>query len=336
MDKGRLLHIIILALVVASFCSCYHKRQNVVPHNNIVDSLTQEQADSARFTATHHYGRNFNFVVSADSLILYREQPEEIASGVEPDSFSVKHNSRVAVADYRVMRDDSLADSVWIQIATTQPEFGWIQESKLLKHATPDDPISQFISTFSDTHTLISLMIVILVVVAFTIRRLLKKEAKIVHFNDIDSFYPTILALLVASSAALYASIQMFEPGIWQNFYFHPSLNPFSEPRILCVFICLVWAMLITTGAVIDDVLSLLSFNEAILYLCGLAAVCAVDYIVFSVLTLYYIGYPLLVAYFGFAIWRYKGRQRVYRCGNCGAILPDKHAKCPKCGTVNE
>jgi hypothetical protein len=34
----------------------------------------------------------------------------------------------------------------------------------------------------------------------------------------------------------------------------------------------------------------------------GLAAICAVCYVVFSITTLYYIGYPLLVAYYVFAI----------------------------------
>jgi len=45
-----------------------------------------------------------------------------------------------------------------------------------------------------------------------------------------------------------------------------------------------------------------LPLGEAILYLVGLAAVCAVIYVVFSITTLYYVGYPLLIAYFYFAI----------------------------------
>ena len=56
--------------------------------------------------------------------------------------------------------------------------------------------------------------------------------------------------------------------------------------------------------ATVDDVRHHLSLGETILYLGGLAAVCAVNYVVFSVTTLYYIGYPLLIAYFYFAIRR--------------------------------
>jgi 4-hydroxybenzoate polyprenyltransferase len=46
--------------------------------------------------------------------------------------------------------------------------------------------------------------------------------------------------------------------------------------------------------------------GEAIMYLVGLVAVCAVIYVVFSTTTLYYVGYPLLIAYFYFAIKRQK------------------------------
>ena len=42
--------------------------------------------------------------------------------------------------------------------------------------------------------------------------------------------------------------------------------------------------------------------GEAMVYLMGLGGICAVDYIVFSITTLYYIGYFLLVAYFIFSL----------------------------------
>ena len=136
-------------------------------------------------------------------------------------------------------------------------------------------------------------------------RTIFRRNAKIVHFNDIASFYPTALALIVASSATLYASIQTFAPDMWQHFYFHPTLNPFSLPPLLSVFIVSVWAILIVGLACIDVVKSILPTGEALLYLCGLAGVCAVNYIVFSLSTLYYIGYPLYAAYLYFAIKRY-------------------------------
>ena len=122
------------------------------------------------------------------------------------------------------------------------------------------------------------------------------------HFNDIDSPYPLALVLLVSISAAFYAWIQTFEPEMWRQFYFHPSLNPFAVPKMLGVFLALVWSILIVGLACVDEVYHRLPFGEALLYLGGLAGVCALDYIIFSVSTLYYIGYILLVAYIWFAV----------------------------------
>lgn len=91
-------------------------------------------------------------------------------------------------------------------------------------------------------------------------------------------------------------------PETWRHFYFHPTLNPFAVPRVLGFFLASVWAILILAIAAVDEVKHRLALGEAVLYLGGLAAVCAVDYIVFSVLTLYYVGYVLLAVYVVFAV----------------------------------
>jgi hypothetical protein len=156
-----------------------------------------------------------------------------------------------------------------------------------------------------------------------------------VHFNDINSFYPTLLALTVAMAATFYSSIQLFAPDVWRHFYFHPSLNPFSLPPILAIFIASVWAMIVMAIATIDDVYHKLPFAHATLYMCGLGAVCAANYIIFSVSTLYYIGYVLLVAYMAIGIRRYaKNNYYPYVCGNCGARLRHKGV-CDNCGAIN-
>ena len=162
-----------------------------------------------------------------------------------------------------------------------------------------------------------------------------QKHVKAVHFNDIHSFYPTLLALTVAMAATFYSSIQLFAPDMWRHFYFHPSLNPFSLPPILAIFIASVWAMIVMAIATIDDVYHKLPFAHATLYMCGLGAVCAANYIIFSVSTLYYIGYVLLVAYMAIAIRRYaKNNYYPYVCGNCGARLRHKGV-CDNCGAIN-
>ena len=183
-------------------------------------------------------------------------------------------------------------------------EGGAGSETELWAKVSPDDPISQFIDLFSDVHLLVFLAFCVVIVAAYGVRRLLRKGDKIVHFNDISSFYPTALCLLVASSAVLYSSIQLFGPETWRHFYYHPSLNPFALPFWLGLFVTSVWAIIILSIATFDDVTRHLPLGDAILYLGGLIAVCAVDYVVFSITTLYYLGYPLLIAYYVFAIKR--------------------------------
>ena len=76
--------------------------------------------------------------------------------------------------------------------------------------------------------------------------------------------------------------------------------------------------------------------GEALLYLGGLAAVCAVNYIVFSLTVLYFVGYVLLAGYAFYALRQYLRHSRApYRCGRCGARMRRK-GRCPHCGAVNE
>ena len=362
MQRNGIIGIILLLLFSFSFTGCYHKKtpssfrlpdsiqeaqisrrleagdDSVLKQNDkdqIEWSGTRSKVDSLAFRVKHHYSQGFNFVVIPDSLMLLRQQPEEAVNDMKTDSFAVKKGKEVVVADIRILPNDK-QDSVWVQIATEDYAFGWIHESQLLKQVVPADPISQFISTFSNIHLLIFLIVISIMGVGYLARKILKKNAHIVHLNDISFFYPTLLAVIVALSAAFYASIQLFAPETWREFYFHPSLNPFSQPLLLNIFLVLVWAMLIISLATIDDVRRLLKSGEALLYLSGLGAVCAVNYIVFSVLTLYYIGYPLLIVYiyYAFRIYLRKTRETYY-CGNCGVRLHRK-GRCPQCGAVNE
>lgn len=283
-------------------------------------NLTEQQLDSISFYTTHHYTQGYNFVISQDSLQVLEQQSEmmpvpdilalEFTTGDDTkpllslvDTLILKRHDRIVVADIRTVPADSI-DSVWVKVARDQLTQGWIHESELLKAVSPDDPISQFIDFFSDSHLLIFLAFCVVVGGAYGLRHLMRKGAKIVHFNDIPSFYPTSLCLLISSSAVLYSSIQLFGPESWRHFYYHPSLNPWALPWHLGLFVSSVWAILIVAIATVDDVRHHLPFGESLLYLSGLAAVCAVDYVIFSLTTLYYIGYPLLIVYMVFAIYR--------------------------------
>ena len=275
--------------------------------------LTSQQIDSISFYTTHHYTQNYNFVVTGDSLVLVAQQPEDMSvpdvvsmeiesetGELQKDSVTIRKHERIVVADIKTLPADTI-DSVWVKVARDQLTFGWIHENELLEKVSPDDPISQFIDQFSNVHLLVFLAICVVTAAVYGLRRMMRKGCKIVHFNDIPSFYPTTLCLLIASSAVLYSSIQLFGPETWRHFYYHPSLNPFALPFWLGVFITSVWAIIIVAIATVDDVTRMLPLGQALLYLIGLAAVCAVCYVVFSITTLYYIGYPLLIAYYYFA-----------------------------------
>lgn len=308
--KNKYLFFYLFAFLL-SLTSCYRERtpSRFQMKDTIVvdDSLSKLQQDSITFAHTHHYSENFNFVVRADSMTLLRQEPEEWINGMLTDSFAVKRGASAAVADIRILSNDPV-DSVWVQLATEDYTFGWIHESEMLKKVDPDDPISQFISTFSDVHLLIFLGIFALIIIAYLLRKQLKRNNKIVHLNDIPSPYPMALAVNVAVSAAFYASIQMFAPEMWREFYFHPSLNPFSQPLLMGLFLGSVWFMLILAIASIDEALRCLRVEEAIAYLLNLGAVCALCYIVFSISTLYYIGYPLLVLYIWWALKKFNNK----------------------------
>ena len=313
-------------LVVFLLTSCYNQGQQTPD----AWDLTDRQLDSISFSTTHHYTRNYNFVVTASQLPLADAMPDYAF-----DTLYVTKDDRIVVADIQTLPTDSI-DSVWVKVAHDEMIQGWIRESQLLDGVSPADPISQFIDFFSDTHLLIFLAFCVVVGGTYAMRRLLRRRAYIVHFNDIDSPYPTILCLLVAASATLYASIQLFGAESWRHYYFHPSLNPFALPLHLALFVASVWALVIVTIAAVEDTFRQLHTTfDTLLYLAGLASVCAINYVVFSIFTLYYIGYLLLLAYVVFALYRYYHAAHChYLCGHCGAKL---HAKgpCPHCGMVN-
>lgn len=329
---NKLNTLLFVFFTIILMCSCYHSKSR---SNEIIvnDSADIGQIDS--FKIKHNYSLNYNFIVKSDSIVLYKQQPEELLLPLQHDTIVVYKNNHLVVADIRILPNDTIG-SVWVQVARDQQTFGWIKENVLLKNVVPDDPISVFISTFSDTHLLIFLIIISLISVYYIMRKLLSENLPIVHFHDIESFYPTLLVLLVAISASFYSSIQNFAPELWQHFYFNPTLNPFSVSMPLNLFLFSVWAIIIVALASVSEVRHNLYFSDAILYLCGLAGFCAINYIIFSITTLYYIGYPLLIAYCVWAIIRYfKNQKTKFVCGNCGARLINTH-KCPNCGAIND
>lgn len=335
MKRYHLLSVIYhLSFVIAfaiTLSSCYNPPQHIV-----LDSPEANVTDSSALQLSRPYGVGYNLLVRADSLLLLEERPMHWSEGAMEgsDSLWVRRRDAVVIAALTVIPEDSI-DSVWVKVARDQVTMGWLHESELLEATSPEDPISQFILFFSNGHVLWFLVImgaVVLVVLLHVLRRL---RFRMLLFDDIPSMYPTLLSVTLSIAALLYAFIQHYHPQQWVQFFYHPTLNPFSQPALLCTFLCTVWALFLLALTTIDDVLKLLSLRDAALYLISLAAICMVLYLVLSLVPVQ-LAAVLNLAYIVFAWYRYFTHARArYLCGHCHAKLQRKGA-CPYCGAINE
>ena len=301
--------------------------------------------DSVDFRAAHHYWRGYNFV-AADSFRVFSRPPFTPALIYTPDSSSL-----ICEDDILVVEDvaaDSLDDSrIWVKVAAVgnfdvygmagRVSTGWIPEAALLPNVVPDKPVSKFIRGFSDGRLKFILSCVGLAVLLYLVQAVRRRRVRLVHFNDIDSFYPTLLCLVVSGMAVLYQCLQVYVPETWVEFYFHPTLNPFHAglPLIMSLFVAAVWIFVLVGVAVLDDLRRRPGFTDIFSYLAGLGATCMLLYLLFTVVVPPKLGCGLLPVYWIVAVRLYRRSRPRYLCGNCGRTLSGL-GKCPYCGAVNE
>lgn len=292
------------------------------------DNLSKKTKDSLDYLYKRHYTLNSNFELADDSISLE-------CLPIKQTYIYLYKGDRVVVAEFAVHPADSV-DSVWVKLAHSQEEQGWIREKDLIRAFVPTDSISHAIHLFSDTHASYFIAIFALFVGVYLFRTFLRKQLKIVYFNDIDSIYPLFLCLLMAFSATIYESMQVFVPETWQHFYFNPTLSPFKVPFILSVFLASIWLFMIVSLAVLEDLFRQLSPAAAIFYLLGLMSSCIFCYFFFILMTHIYIGYVFLLLFFIIFLKKFIRNVRYkYRCGHCGIKLRDKGI-CPHCGAINQ
>ncbi|MBR1519760.1 MAG: zinc ribbon domain-containing protein [Bacteroidaceae bacterium] len=258
-------------------------------------SLSPKQVDSLMFRLTHHYSENFNFLVKADSLTLIPREGDLIT-----DTCHVYADDIIAVAEIKALPGDSI-DSIWVKVASNQFTMGWIPEQELLKGTTPDDPISEMLYALSSSRAIwMSALVALGVIAIFFGRKKKLAMPLILRFEEMPSIYPPLFLLLVALMASLYASVQNFVPEFWQEYYFHPTLNPLVLPPVMATLVVLMWLVIITFIAVIDEVYHHFYFAQGVTYLAELIGVSMLVYLIVSWTTLIYIGYLLLIvlAYF--------------------------------------
>ncbi|WP_321479109.1 hypothetical protein [uncultured Bacteroides sp.] len=241
----------------------------------------------------------------------------------------------VVVAELAIHPKDSI-DSVWVKVAHSQEVQGWIRQKDLINSFVPTDSISQFIHLFSATHASYFLIVFTLFVGFWLFRAFRKRQLQLVYFNDIESLYPLFLCLLMAFSATIYETMQVFVPETWEYYYFNPTISPFKTPFILSVFLFSFWLFIIVTLAVLDDLFRQLTPGAALFYLLGLTSCCIFCYFFFILTTHFYIGYLFLLCFGWICLKRMRHSMGFkYRCGQCGRKLKDK-GTCPYCGAINE
>ena len=305
-----------------------------------VPKLTPQQVDSVVFRLTHHYGPNFNFELKADSMILVPREGDLIQ-----DTCVVRNKDLLVVAQIKRIEasDSTMEDTFLIKVAHDQTTMGWVKESELLVNAVPDDPISQLIDFMTGSRAIWMSSFLGFGVIAFFFRKMRKQkmsislsELKVVDLIEMDSFYPPLLLILVACVAALYASVQNFVPEFWQEYYFHPTMNPLLLPPIMAVLVTLVWLTLIVIVAVVIEVYNNFYSFRGIIYLFEIAGVCMLVYLLISWTILIYVGYlllPILIAYLIYYYFKYI--RCTMTCGHCGRKIREKGI-CKHCGAINE
>lgn len=297
-----------------------------------VPKLTPQQVDSVVFRLTHHYGPNFNFELKADSMILVPREGDLIQ-----DTCVVRNKDLLVVAQIKRIEasDSTMEDTFLIKVAHNQTTMGWVKESELLKNAVPNDPISQLIDFMTGSRAIWMSSMLGFGVIAFFFRKM-RKQQMIVGLSEMDSFYPPLLLILVACVAALYASVQNFVPEFWQEYYFHPTMNPLLLPPIMAVLVTLVWLTLIVLVAVVIEVYNNFYSFRGIIYLFEIAGLCMLVYLLISWTTLIYVGYLLLPILIAFLIYGYfKHIRCTLTCGHCGRKMRAKGI-CKHCGAINE
>lgn len=332
LSKNRLLPIILL-LSLSILSSCYYSHREETTRDRWDTVGGTQVIDSAHFYQRHHYWINYNL----SAIDTFSINPEIQGEGSSAEEFKIKIQKadRIVVADIRNVPTDPV-DSIWVKIARDQMSQGWVRESELLSKAVPDSPISKFIHYFSDRRSIVfisGLGVAILFILLQAIRR---QRIKIVHFNDIDSPYPTLLCITVACSATLYGTIQHFAPVTWVEFYFHPTLSPFGLPPLLSLFIASVWLIILLVIAVMEELGRQTGMVNVISYFFSLTGTCILLYLFFTLTIHLYIGYPLLLAYSVFALLhRAKNRPGNLLCGQCGQPIPHL-GRCKHCGALNK
>ncbi len=335
-DRGAstltLIAILMLALSAAlGACDGMHSRHSVVAFDSTA-------VDSAQAYALTAYDVGYNFTVRADSLMLMDERPMHWSEGVSSESGTVMLHAgdRIVVASIVVIPEDT-TDSIWVQVARDQQTMGWTHQGTLLQGTSPDDPISTLMHYIARRPNLVLMLLGAATLALCLLYRHRHPRTPLICADDITAAAPSLLLSCAVAAALLHTYIMHAVPQEWVRFYFHPSINPLTQPPALRAFIIAVWGMVAASVASAEAAFTLLPLRQAPVYLLSLAAMATILTEAITMLQ----AIPLLAAATGLAAIagiarHYMSHTRArYICGRCGTGLHDK-GRCPRCGAWND
>ena len=295
-------------LIVTALClltSCAYQSQE---HNNKW-TLTQSQRDSIAFSAYHHYNVGYNFLCTADSMLLSShpegtdlklDYPQENVYLYEDDDFVVTEIFRNPNVNSHSL------DSIWLCVGSDGIPLGWISEQDLHHNATPVDPISRFMAFGYRHHSQIEIISACL----FILFIIVASYVTDVKNFEVFSTYYILFNFALFSAGAVLGAIKCLVPEMWEEFYYHPSLNPVGQPPLLALYLSLAWLSIIFYIAIFFDLKEKMSIGKTLLALAINASLGAVLYLVLSrslpKLYIICIFYVLFIAAFAWGYFKSK------------------------------
>lgn len=277
----------------------------------LAPALTAAQRDSLEFRLLHHYSEGYNFRVTADSLQLVPRTGELPAA----DTCTVYRKDLVAVVEVsRQPAADSLGeDTFWVRVAHDQLTMGWVEEGQLLRAVTPDDNISALLHALTTSRGVWMTATVALGLLGFLLYRRGRTPGQwLALLSESDSLYAPMLLTWVLLLAVTYAGVQLRVPEFWQEYYFHPTLNPLLLPGVMAWMVTLVWLVIITFVALVIETYHRFYFGRGMVFLLETLGAAMALYLLVSWTARIYVGF-LLAALLLPAVWLFFFHKREAR-----------------------
>ena len=228
-------------------------------HDYVGENNEHNNQDSIAFSTTHHYNIGYNFVLIADSMQLFTT-PEGVSLNLDyaPDSAIIRSNEDFVITEiYHVpVVDSTITDSIWLRVGSDGIPLGWISEGELLNKAAPVDPISLLI--FYVRHHDKFILALSFIIILATAIYIIVMEKKIAKFNKqrVVSYYSIAFLLSITAAGIVYSILTEKHSDLWQDFYFHPTLNPLGLQKMLALYLSTIWLSIILWLASIFDLIA--------------------------------------------------------------------------------